>query len=252
MEDKIRTLLIDDEKSSIITLTKLLEKYAPQVFIIDTADSVESAIDCIEKHKPELIFLDINMPDGDGFEVIENTDFKNYEVIFTTAFDKYAIKAFEFAALHYLLKPIRPKELKEAIERFCDLKKEDSFKQQLEVLNDNFKNKTDRLILPSSNGLTIIELDDIIRCESCNNYTTFFLVSNEQIVVSKSINTYEQILDDTHFSRIHNQHLVNLKYVKKYVKGRGGYVIMKNDHQVDVSEGKRKDFLNKLGEYAKG
>jgi len=252
MEEKIRAILIDDEKTSITTLTKLLEKYTPEVEVIDTAQSVEEAIEKIDLHEPQLVFMDINLPDGDGFEVIKNTTFNRYDVIFTTAYDEYAIKAFEFSAIHYLLKPIRGKELKDAVQRYIDLQRDDEFKTRVSVLSSNMQSKLEKLILPSSNGLIIINLDDIIRCESTNNYTTFFLTNKEQIVVSKSINTYEQILQDSHFARVHNKHLINLKYIKKYIKGRGGYLILINDTQVDVSEGKKKEFLTKLNEYARG
>lgn len=252
MGNKIQAVIIDDEKNSIITLTKLIEKYVPEVEIIATAQSVESGIDTIDSKQPELVFLDINMPDGDGFEVIENTNYNDYDVVFTTAYDEYAIKAFEFSAVHYLLKPIRGKELKEAVKRYHELQKDLDIKTKANVLNENIHSKLEKLILPTSNGLIIINLDDVIRCESSNNYTTFFLVNKDQIVVSKSINNYEQILQDSHFARVHNKHLINFKYIKKYVKGRGGYLIMENDTQVDVSEGKKKDFLNKLNDFARG
>lgn len=249
MTEKIKTILIDDEKNSLIILQKLLEKHSENIEIIATGQSVEEGIKIIDLHKPDLVFLDINMPDGDGFEVLEKVEDRNFGIIFTTAYDKYAIKAFEFAALHYLLKPIKPEELIEAVERY-ETGKSENITEKIEVLSNNIHKNLERLILPSSNGISIIELDDIIRCESSNNYTTFFLMNNEKIMVSKSINNYEKILSESHFCRIHNQHIVNLKYVKKYVKGRGGYVIMINDKQVDVSEGRKKEFMTKLSEFA--
>jgi len=251
MSDKIRTILVDDEKSSLIILRKLLEKNCENVEIVSTAQSVEEGIKVIDELKPDLVFLDINMPDGDGFEILEKVDYNNFEVIFTTAFDKYAIKAFEFAALHYLLKPIKPEELIEAVERYETSKNED-LTEKISVFSNNLQKNPERLILPSSNGISVIQLDDIIKCESSNNYTTFFLKSNEKIMVSKSINNYEKILSESHFCRVHNQHIVNLKYIKKYVKGRGGYIVMTNDMHIDVSESRKKDFLTKLGEFAIG
>ncbi len=249
MSDKIKTILIDDEKSSLIILEKLIARCCSNIEIIGKAQSVASGIEIINEQSPDLVFLDINMPDGDGFEILEKVDKRDFEVIFTTAYDKYAIKAFEFAALHYLLKPINSEDLKDAIDRFHEVKKED-YSDKLNVFNEN-KN-LDRMILPSANGLSIIDINDIIRCESSNNYTTFYLKNNEKIIVSKSINLYEKILSDSHFCRIHNQHIVNLKYIKKYVKGRGGYVVMLNDTHVDVSEGRKKDFMTKLSKYAMG
>lgn len=249
MSEKIRTIIVDDEKSSLIILQKLLEKNCDNIEIIATGQSVEEGIKIIEEHNPDLVFLDINMPDGDGFEILEKIENITFEIIFTTAYDKYAIKAFEFAALHYLLKPIKAEELIEAVERY-ELHKNENLSEKIEVLSNNLNKNLDRLILPASNGMSIIQLDDILRCESSNNYTTFYLTNNDKIMVSKSINNYEKILAESHFCRIHNQHIVNLKYIKKYVKGRGGYVTLINDKQVDVSEGRKKEFLQKLNEFA--
>ena len=216
--------------------------------IAGEAKNGEEAVELYRREKPDIMLLDINMPDGDGFEVLERIEDTALEVVFTTAYNKYAIKAFEFAALHYILKPIKTTDLQEAVERFKGIKGED-LTDKIKVLSSNITNKIDRLILPTQSGLHIIELENIIRCESSNNYTTFFLKDKKKIVVSKSIQIYEKLLSDTYFCRVHNQHLVNLKYIKKYVRGRGGYIIMTNDSHVDVSEGKKKNFLKKLGEY---
>ncbi len=244
---KIRTVLIDDEKNSLIILSKLLERKCPQVEIVATGQSVAEGIDIINEHKPELVFLDISMPDGEGFEVLEKIDDTALEVVFVTAYNQYAIKAFEFSALHYLVKPVTGDQLKEAVDRFEEAVTED-ITEKIQVLNSNIK-KLDRLILPTSSGLNIIQLNEIYRCESSNNYTTFFLTNNKKIVVSKSIQVYEKMLSNSGFCRIHNKHVVNLKYIKKYVKGRGGYVVLTNDKQVDVSEGKKKNFLKELTEF---
>ena len=251
MSKTIKSVLIDDEKNSLIILSKLLEKNCPEVEIIGTAQSVAEGVEVINNLKPELLFLDINMPDGDGFEVLEQIEDTALEVIFTTAYNKYAIRAFEFAALHYLLKPIEKRELKEAVGRYKEIQEED-LTEKIKVLNNNLNKKADRLVLPTQSGLNIIELKNVIRCESSNNYTTFFMNNNKKIVVSKSIKTYEELLAGNNFCRIHNQHLINLNYLKKYVRGRGGYVIMTNDSHVDVSEGKKKQFLKELGEFTVG
>jgi len=252
MSIPIIAFIVDDEKNSITTLSKLLEKYAPQVEIAGSAQTVENAIIEIDNLHPELVFLDINLPDGDGFEVIENTIYKDYSVIFTTAFDSYALKAFEYSALHYLLKPIRGNDLAAAIERFENSKPTNLQTTALDLNNEINNLTNNRLILPSSNGLLVIQTSEIIRCESSNNYTTFFMLSGEQILVSRSINSYEQILNNSGFVRVHNKHLINLKFIKRYIKGRGGYIIMANDMNVDVSEGKKKEFLQRLNSYAGG
>ncbi len=248
--DKIRTVLIDDEKSSLIILQKLLERHVPEVEIVGTAQTVADGIKLIDEQKPDLVFLDISMPDGDGFEVLEKVNYKDFDVIFVTAYDQYAIKAFEFAALHYILKPVKPEELVEAVQRYKNQKNSLSdLEQKLKLLSANLGQKPTKLVLPTSSGMHIIDFDDIIRCESSNNYTTFYLKDGKKIVVSKSIQTYEKLLKDSHFCRIHNKHIVNLKYVKKYVRGRGGYVVLANGEQVDVSEGRKKQFLEKLSQY---
>ncbi len=248
--DKIRTVLIDDEKSSLIILEKLLARHTPEVEIVGTAQSVAEGIEVIEEKKPDLVFLDISMPDGDGFEVLEKVNYKDFDVIFVTAYDQYAIKAFEFAALHYILKPVKPQELVEAVERYKNQKNSlADLEEKLKLLSANLGQKPTKLVLPTSSGMHIIDFDDIIRCESSNNYTTFFLKDGKKIVVSKSIQTYEKLLKDSHFCRIHNKHIVNLKYIKKYVRGRGGYVVLANGEQVDVSEGRKKQFLEKLSQY---
>ncbi len=247
--DKIRTVLIDDEKSSLIILQKLLEKHVPEVEVVATAQSVAEGIKVINETKPDLVFLDISMPDGDGFEVLEKVTYKDFGVIFVTAYDQYAIKAFEFAALHYILKPVRPEDLIEAVNRFKETRGE-NFEEKLKLLTQSIgQQKPSKLILPTSSGMHIIDLDDIIRCESSNNYTTFYLKDGKKIIVSKSIQTYERLLKDSHFCRVHNKHIVNLKYIKKYVRGRGGYVVLANGEQIDVSEGRKKQFLDKLAQF---
>ncbi|MBN2890609.1 MAG: response regulator transcription factor [Bacteroidales bacterium] len=249
MEKKIRTVLVDDEKNSLIIMQRLLEKHTPQVEIVATAQSVAEGIEVINEHNPELVFLDISMPDGDGFEVIEKVESKDFQVIFSTAYDQYAIRAFEVAALHYILKPVKPEDLVEALARFEAMKAED-ITEKISILSNALKETPTRLILPTSNGMHVIEVQDIVRCESSNNYTTFYFTDKKKIVVSKSIQIYEQLLESSNFCRIHNKHLVNLKYIKKYVKGRGGYVILHDDSHVDVSDGRKKTFLDKLSEYA--
>lgn len=247
--DKIRTILIDDEKNSLIILKRLLEKHIPDVEIIATAQSVEEGIETIDENKPDLVFLDISMPDGDGFEVINKTEFKDYNVIFSTAYDQYAIRAFDVAALHYILKPVKPEDLNEAIDRYKAVK-DDDIDKKIEIYTEALKEKPSRLILPTSSGMHIIEIQEIVRCESSNNYTTFFLTNGKKIVVSKSIQIYEHMLSKTHFCRIHNKHIVNLKFIKKYVKGRGGHVELSNGSKVDVSDGRKKNFIERLNEYA--
>lgn len=251
MSEKIKAVIVDDELNSLKTLEKLLTKYCPQVSILGKAQSVSEAISLINQLKPELVFLDIAMPDGDGFEVVEKVEHKNFEVIFTTAYDQYALKAFEFSAIHYLLKPINFNDLQEAVNRYQSIGNKEPLEQKMEVFKNALDQQQDKIILPSMEGLSIIDIDNILRCESDNNYTIFHLISGKRIVVSKTLNNFDKLLHDKNFHRIHAKHLVNMKYIKKYVKGRGGYVVFNDGSHADVSAGKMKDFLERLKNYAK-
>ncbi len=251
MSEKIRSVIVDDEDRSLGSLKMLLEKYVPQVEVIGTASNVKEATGAINELKPELVFLDISMPDGNGFDVLENVSFKKFEVIFITAYDRYAVKAFEFSAIHYLLKPISYLELQKAVSRFEQIKNEDVFEEKINVLRESMDNKPQKIILPTSEGFNIIDLDNIIRCEADSNYTIFFFTDGTKEIVSKSLNNFEKLLSDIHFERVHNKHLINLKHVKKYVKGKAGYVIMNDGEHVYISETRRKSFVDALKKFAK-
>ncbi|MBT4969937.1 MAG: response regulator transcription factor, partial [Bacteroidetes bacterium] len=212
--ETIKAILVDDEKNSLSTLQLLLDKYCPEVEIIGTAQNVADSIKIIDELKPELVFLDIAMPDGDGFEVLENVSHKLFQVIFTTAYDQYALRAFEYAALHYLLKPINFNDLQDAVARFTKVTDESEFDDKLLKIKDSLASQQNKIILPTMEGLNIIDIEDIIRCESDNNYTIFILKTDKKIVVSKTLSNYEKLLADKDFFRIHSKHLVNLKYVK--------------------------------------
>jgi two-component system LytT family response regulator len=242
----IKTLIIDDELKSQSTLHKLLEMYCPEVEVIGFAHNVESGIDAIDSLKPDLVFLDISMPDGDGFEVLERVKNRNFEVVFTTAFNDYAIKAFQFAALHYLLKPINYIELQGAVQRFKQNHQDVDLNEKIKILCDSLSNHHQKIILPTSNGLRIVELNQILRCEADGSYTNFYLSDNTVLMVSKVLSNFEDILPTEIFCRVHSKHLVNLNYISQYIKGRGGRIILTSGKEVEVSENKKKDFLKRL------
>lgn len=249
-QKKIKTLIVEDELRSIATLRKLLNENCPQVLIIDEATTVRQAVEKIDLLKPELVFLDIALPDGDGFEVLERVNNINFQVIFITAYDKYAVRAFEFSALHYLLKPVSPEDLNEAVNRFSNKKEELDLEKKLRVFNEHINEKSKKLILPTADGLRIIKLNAIIRCEASGNYTSCFLINNDKQIISKPLGTFEDILSDYHFVRVHNTHLINLKFVSNYIKGKGGIIIMKDNTEIHVSKTRKSDFLEKLKSYA--
>ena len=246
----IKTLIVDDELKSQSTLHKLLEMYCPGVEVVGFAHNVETGIEAIDDLKPDLVFLDISMPDGDGFEVLERVKNRNFEVVFTTAFNDYAIKAFQFAALHYLLKPINYLELQGAVKRFKQNHQDVDLNEKIKILCDSLSNHHQKIILPTSNGLRIIELNQILRCEADGSYTNFYLSDNTVLMVSKVLSNFEEILPDEIFCRVHSKHLVNLNFISRYVKGRGGRIILTNGKEVDVSESKKKDFLRRLKQLA--
>jgi two-component system LytT family response regulator len=250
MDEFIKTVLVDDDKTSILTLRTLLGNQFPSVKMIGEASSVAEAVPLIDKVKPDLVFLDINMPDGEGFDVIEKVAFKEFRVIFITAYDIYAVRAFEFSALHYLVKPITLDMLQSAIARYKDTKVGD-IANRLSVLRDSLKSKNEKIIIPSTDGLNIVKLGDILRLEASDVYTMFYMTSGQRFVASKPLNNYEKILEDLPFSRIHSKHLINLMYVKRYVKGKGGSVIMEDNTEVEVSVRKKADFLEKLKNFAR-
>jgi len=250
MEEIIKTALIDDDRTSILTLKTLLEGKFPKVKIVGVANTVSDGVALIDTVKPDLVFLDINMPDGEGFDVIEKVTYDNFQVIFITAYDKYAVRAFEFSALHYLVKPVTYDGLQTALDRYKETKDED-IDNKLTVLKDTLRSKNEKIIIPSTEGLNIVKLGDIVRLEADDVYTSFFLTDGRRFMASKPLNNYEKLLEDLPFSRIHSKHLINLMYVKRYVKGKGGSVIMEDNSEVEVSVRKKSDFIEKLRNYAR-
>jgi two-component system LytT family response regulator len=249
-EKQIKALIVEDEARSIAFLKKLIETYCPEVEVIGEATTVNQAVDKITQLNPQLVFLDIALPDGDGFEVLERIPNKTFQVIFITAYDKYAVRAFEFSALHYLLKPVSSDDLQKAVDRFWDSNEQVELDKKLTVLNSNLNEKIKKLILPTSDGLSIIKLNELIRCEASRNYTICYLLNKKEQIVSKPLGIFEDILSDFHFVRVHNTHLINLKYVSKYIKGKGGIIIMKDQSEIHVSKTRKNEFLEKLKSYA--
>lgn len=249
-QEKIKAFIVEDEARSIASLKLLLKDYCPEVELLGEATTVNEAVKKINLLKPQLVFLDIALPDGDGFEVLERLPKIFFQVVFITAYDKYAVRAFEFSALHYLLKPINSDDLQNAIKRFWNKSDQNDLDKKLAVLNENLNTKSKKLILPTSNGLRVIKLNELIRCEASRNYTCCYLTNNREQIVSKPLGVFEEILSEYHFSRVHNTHVINLKYVDKYIKGKGGVVIMKDKSEIHVSKTKKSEFLEELKLYA--
>jgi two-component system LytT family response regulator len=242
-----KVLIIDDENRTRDLIAKMIESFGFDVETIPEGESVESGINAIIKNKPDIVFLDIQMPDGTGFDVIRSIENKTFEVIFITAHEEFAIKAIKFSALDYLLKPVDTLELKAALEKAIiavDQRKEGV---QFDALQSNINpNEKKRLVLKTQESVHVVELDDIIRCEADRNYTSFFLIGNRKILVSKTLKEYETLLSGHNFLRVQQSHLVNIDYVDRYDKKNGGAVVMKDGSEVPLSPAKREAFFNKL------
>jgi two-component system LytT family response regulator len=245
----IKAIIVDDELGARESLSKMIEKNCKQIEIVAKADSMKAAYDTITALNPDLVFLDIEMPNGNAFDLLEKFKQINFNIIFTTAYDHYAIKAIKFSAVDYLLKPIDPEELVTAVERLENkMGQKTELDKQFKTLLSNVRpeNKLKKVGIPDGDGLVFINLSDIIRCDSDGNYTYFILTSGKKIIASRTLGEYENLFSDESFFRVHRSHLINLEHVKKYIKGEGGYVIMSDNSQVEVSRRNKNDFLEKL------
>lgn len=238
---KLRAIIVDDERHSLETTAILIRKFCPDVEIIGEFQNPEEAITAINSEEPDLIFLDISMPKLNGFELLNILTYKEAEVVFTTAYDEYALEGFKQGAVHYLVKPIDAEELVESVQRVK--------KRQLDGKPNSFisSSLTPKIPISSLNGVELIEVEQIIRCESDGNYTTIVL-HQRKITVSKTLKEIEkQLTDFPYFFRLHNSHLVNLNQVVKYIRGEGGSVILSNQEEIGVSRSKKMELLDVLG-----
>ena len=241
----ITAVIIDDDKNLRNGLKSLLKKYASEISIIGEADSVKTGISCSTELKPQVVFLDIQMNDGTGFDLLNELS-KSEEkltpkVVFITAHEQYAIKAFRFSALDFLLKPIDPDELEKVIEKIKSVVDKNESDIQIELLLENMRKKEEkfkRIALSNSSGTFVFNVSDIIRCESDDNYTKFFIKNKKPILISKTLKEYDELLKENGFERIHQSHLINMAYLKSYVK-EGTYVEMADASQVPVAQRKR-------------
>lgn len=235
----MKAILIDDEIFNLENLRTLLEKHCPQVNILATAQNVADAVNAIEKHLPDLIFLDIQMGEQTGFDVLNLLPKRNFEVIFVTAYDQYGIQAVKFAALDYLLKPVDIDELKIAVNKVEEKLAAQSRNSQLDFLLQQLKRPeavTSKIALPTQSEIRYIALSEIIRCEADNTYTFFFLANNEKILVSKSLKEYADLLKPNGFLRTHQSHLVNPKFVKSWLKEDGGILLLTSGEKIPISK----------------
>lgn len=242
----IKTIIIDDEVKARDTIQHMLKAYCPEVEVIDTAGSVKEGIKVLKAKKPDLIFLDIKMGDGTGFDLLRELDDIDFFIIFVTAFEEFAIRAIKFSALDYILKPIDPDELVNAVFKAKEKIAKESMDVKLGALYENldvFASNNKKIVLKTTGSVHLVNLKDIIRCESEKNYTHFYTIDEEKITVSKTLKEYNDMLNEFSFYRVHQSHLINLAHVKRYEKNEGGHLVMDDNSRVPVSFRKKDDLM---------
>lgn len=252
---KLKTILVDDEPRGLTSLQKLLDMNCEQVEIIECCNSAASAHDAITFLQPQLVFLDVAMPEKNGFDLLHNLPAINFEIIFVTAHSNYMTQAFRFSAIDYLLKPIDEELLIAAVKRAEARITGHAAGQNVETLLHNIEQSKDlqkmKLCIPSIKGFQVVMIKDIIYCEASSNYTNFYFTDRPVICTSKPIHIYEEMLVDFNFIRTHKSFLVNLEHVSEYVRGEGGTIVLSNNHEVEVSRRKKDSFMTKMKDYFK-
>jgi len=245
----IRGIIVDDELKSRESLKILLEDFCEGVEVVALCQNVDEAIEAIQRLHPDVVFLDIQLQRETGFDLLTRLKHFDFNVIFTTAYSEYAIKAFKFSAIDYLLKPIDIEELKRSLSKL-EKKMGNSITERLQQLMQNMRSESAgnfKLALPTMDGLIFVKVKNVLYCEASSNYTEITMEDNKKYIVSRTLKEYEDLLGDQDFFRVHHSTLINLNAIKKYVRGDGGYVIMNNDKSLDVSKRKKEAFLSRIG-----
>ncbi|MEP6795860.1 MAG: LytTR family DNA-binding domain-containing protein [Saprospiraceae bacterium] len=246
----LTALIIDDESNSRNALRQKLVTHCPGIRILQECENGEEGITAIEKEKPDIVFLDVEMPRMNGFVMLQQVKQRNFELIFTTAYDHYAIQAIRFSALDYLVKPIEIKTLQDAVEKARERSESKIPNQRIETLLYNLmneKNQNSRIAIPSQEGIQFVQLDDIIYLEAESNYTSIYLLAAQRIFVSKTLKDFEELLPPNTFIRIHHSFIINKNHMQKYLKGEGGQVLMSNGKTLDVARRKKDEFMKAIG-----
>lgn len=241
----MKAIIVDDEKDSRLILANYLNKYCPDVTVCGFGESVTTGLEQIEKHHPDIIFLDIEMPYGNGFDLLEKAGDHPFETIFVTAFGNYAIQALNQSAAYYLLKPIDIDELVKAVDKIRNEKTKPSYTQHTRVLLDNIQsNAQQKIMLPTLEGFEVMPIAKIIYCEAADNFTKFYFDESPPLMICRTLKYFEDVLQPHGFVRIHRSHVINPSFVVRYSKGKGGYVTMKNNQELEVSANKKQELLS--------
>lgn len=242
----MRAVIVDDEFFSRQTVSDLLNDNFREIEIVGQADSVKTAVELIPALKPDLVFLDVDLTDGTGFDILNLLKPISFKIIFITAHQEYAMKAIKFSAFDYILKPVSESELKAAVDRVMAEQGMANHQVKLDAFfynTGNMPKEGKKIVLKTSESIHLINVSDIIRCEADNNYTTFYLSTGERIVISHGLKEYEDLLGSYGFFRVHQSHLINLKYIARFDKKDGGYVILSDKSQIPVSQRKKQKLL---------
>ena len=244
----LKAIIVEDEVDIQIALEKMLQRYCEDIEVVAKVDRVSTALDAIRIHQPDIVFLDIELPEENGFALFNYISDPEFEVIFTTAYSQYAIQAFKLSATDYLLKPFDPEDLKTAVQNAHNRKKINVSQKKLQALRENLNSSQKKIILPTEEGFLFVELADILYLEAQGNYTLFYLESNEKVLVSKTLKVYSLILEELNFFRVSRSHLVNLNYIKGYNRAKRPSITMKNGQSIPLSIHQRERFLKAIGQ----
>lgn len=242
----IKCVLVDDETNALEMMEWLLKTYCPQADIVAMCNTAEKGIEAINRHKPDVVFLDIEMPRMNGFDMLEQVKNLTFEIVFCTAYDQFAIKAFKYAALNYLLKPVDPDDLKITMQRIEEKKaipSKEQFALLLQHINRPPKATPARIALTTGEGLIFVATGDILYCRAESNYTNVVLTGGRKIMVSRVLKELDETLSGADFYRVHSSFLININHVKKFIRGEGGYIVMDNDENITLSRSRRQEFM---------
>lgn len=245
----LKILIVDDEPKARKVITAILEKHFNNNVNISTADSVKSAVETINNSKPDLILLDVQLGDGTGFDVLSKLEQTNFKIIFVTAYEQFAIKAFKFSAFDYILKPINPNELIQAIQRADEVINKENIDIKLNILLSSRQKEAKKIVLKTADSLHVVNIQDIVRCEADGNYTCIYFNDKKKLLVSKTLREFDELFTEYEFFRVHNAHLINITYIERCEKTKGGNVFMKDESVVPIAFARKQALLELLEKF---